>query len=188
MHRWFWLARGCLALAILAGNSIAFAQVNEPAIADVASGKLKEAKASWWGFNESDATGCLQKAIDSKVPKLVVDNVGKSWVVTPLKLVSNQEIVFEKGVEVLARAGKFQGRDDSLFTASLLENVTLSGYGATLRMRRGDYDDPSRYTRAEWRHVLNILSCRNVKVLGLTLTESGGDGIYLGKAKAGVPN
>ncbi|MFH1919770.1 MAG: sialate O-acetylesterase, partial [Planctomycetota bacterium] len=46
----------------------------------------------------------------------------------------------------------------------------------------------SRYTHAEWRHVLQFLSCRNVKVLGLTLTESGGDGIYLGAGKSGVPN
>ncbi|MFH1919630.1 MAG: hypothetical protein ABIP48_07100, partial [Planctomycetota bacterium] len=116
-------------LSFVALKSCAEAQVNEQAIAEVAAGKMTEAKASWWGFNETDATACLQKAMDSKVPKLVVDNVGKPWVVTPLKLVSNQGIVFEKDVEVLAKAGEFKGSQDSLFTGSLVENVTLSGYG-----------------------------------------------------------
>lgn len=163
-------------------------QVNRQAIDDVAAGKVKEAKASWWGFDATDATKCLQAAIDSKVPKLTVDNVGKPWIVTPITLVSNQEIVFEKGVEVLAKADAFKGDNDSLFSASLCENVTLSGYGATLRMRRADYDDPTRYQKAEWRMVLRFLSCSNIKVYGLTLAESGGDGIYLGSGQAGVTN
>jgi len=164
-----------------------WAQKNEQALAEVAAGRLKEAKASWWGFNEEDATECLQAAIDSKVPKLIVDKVGKPWIVRPLKLVSNQEIVFEPGVEVLAKADEFKGTNDSLFTGRDIDNVTLIGYGATLRMRRADYDDPTRYKKAEWRHVLQFFSCRNIKVYGLTLAESGGDGIYLGTGSRG-PN
>ena len=46
----------------------------------------------------------------------------------------------------------------------------------------------SPYKHAEWRHVINLHSCGNIKILGLTLTESGGDGIYLGTGKAGVTN
>jgi len=168
--------------------SCACAQVNQQALDDVAAGKLREAKASWWGFDATDATKCLQAAIDSKVPKLTVDNVGKPWIVTPIKLVSNQEITFEKGVEVLAKADEFKSGNDSLFTGRVIENVTLSGSGATLRMRRSDYDDPARYKHAEWRHVLQFLSCTNIKVVGLVLAESGGDGIYLGTGRSGVTN
>lgn len=165
-----------------------WAQVNQQAIKEVEAGKLKQAKASWWGFDPVDATACLQAAINSKVPRLIVDNVGKPWIVTPITLVSNQQITFQPGVEVLAKANEFHGSNDSLFNAYNLDHVSLIGYGATLRMRRSDYADPTRYKHAEWRHVLNIHSCSNLNIYGLVLAESGGDGIYLGADKPGVTN
>lgn len=162
-------------------------RVNQQALDEVAAGQLKVARASWWGFDSTDSTRALQAAIDSKVPKLIVDDVGQPWVVRPLKLVSHQEIEFAKGVEVRAKRGEFQGGSDSLFTGRLVEDVTLRGYGATLRMWRDDYAQ-APYTKAEWRHVVQLLSCRNIQILGLTLAESGGDGIYLGTGQAGVTN
>ncbi len=161
---------------------------NQQAIADVGAGKIKEAKASWWGFDPEDATQSLQAAINSGVPKLTVDDVGQPWIVTPITLVSDQEIVFEEGVEVVAKRGEFKSRNASLFSASNKENITLSGYGATWRMWREDYDNPELYERAEWRMCLGIRGCTNVKVLGLTLTESGGDGIYLGAGAGRATN
>ena len=173
--------------ALLALALPALAEVNQKAIDEVAAGKLKVARASWWGFDPADSTTALQAAINSKVPKLIVDNVGGPWVVLPLSLVSDQEIEFEKGVEVLAKRGAYLDTNASLLTGSLVNNVVLSGYGATLRMWRDDYDKEP-YKHAEWRHVINLHSCGNIKILGLTLTESGGDGIYLGTGKAGVTN
>jgi hypothetical protein len=164
------------------------APANPDGIAGVAKGTIKEAKASWWGFDPVDSTQALQAAINSKVPKLVVDNPGKPWVVTPLRLVSNQEIVFEEGVEVQAKAGEFKGTGATLLTAANCENIVLRGYKATLRMRRADYDNPALYERAEWRHCLSIRGCTQVKVYGLTLAESGGDGIYLGTGNQGATN
>ncbi|MEI6500569.1 MAG: right-handed parallel beta-helix repeat-containing protein, partial [Armatimonadota bacterium] len=176
-----------LAIIVALAAWPAVAQVDQQALADVASGKLTVAKASWWGFDATDATQCLQAAIDSKVPKLIVDKLPTPWIVLPLTLVSNQEIEFEKGVEVLAKRGAYVSGNDSLITGSLVENVTLRGYGATLRMWRDDYDKEP-YKHAEWRHVINLHSCSNLKILGLVLTESGGDGIYLGTGKEGVTN
>lgn len=151
-------------------------------------GELPEAKASWWGFDAADATGALQAAIDSGVQRLVVDNVGKPWIVRPIVLASNQTVVFAKGVVVEAKEGEFKGGTDSLFRIDLKENVELVGEDAILRMRRADYDNPALYKKAEWRHVLCIRSSKNVTVSGLTLALSGGDGIYLGVAKKGVTN
>lgn len=178
------------AAVVLVQGAGLFAQpAADPArVADVAAGRLVEARASWWGFDPADATAALQAAIDSKVPRLVVDNVGKPWIVTPLRLVSNQEIVFEEGVEVLAKEGEFKGTNDCLLKADSCENIVLRGDKAALRMRRADYDRPELYKRAEWRHCLAIRSCTNVKVYGLTLAESGGDGIYLGTAAQWVTN
>lgn len=163
------------------------AEVNQQAIADVAAGKLRVAKASWWGFDPVDSTEALQAAINSGVPTLIIDKAAGPWIVTPIELISNQEIRFEQGVEVLAKRGEFKGTADSLFTAKLRENITLIGYGATLRMWRSDYA-AAPYAKAEWRHILKFASCSNVKVVGLTLSESGGDGVYLGTGKAGVTN
>jgi len=156
-------------------------------IEEVKRGERKVAYASWWGFDPEDATEALQAAIDSGVPKLIIDNVGAPWIISrTINLRSNQEIVFEKGVVVEAKQGAFLGKGDCLFLAALQRNITLIGYGATLRMRKLDYTKPP-YEKAEWRHVLSIRSCDNVRVYGLTLASSGGDGIYLGVAKRGVP-
>ena len=176
-------------LLLGAGVTAAFGQAprNARAIEEVASGRQKVARASWWGYDPADATAALQAAIDSGAEKVVVENLGTPWIVDKIRLASNQEVFFEKGVVVVAKRGAFKGKGDSLFTAAVAENVTLTGDGATLKMWREDYDSDA-YEKAEWRHVLSIRSCTNVRIAGLTLAESGGDGIYLGVAQKGVTN
>ncbi|MCX7887828.1 MAG: right-handed parallel beta-helix repeat-containing protein [Verrucomicrobiae bacterium] len=144
-------------------------------------------RAAAFGFNPTNATVALQAAINSGARRVIVENMGAPWIVNKIQLSSDQEIVFEEGVVVQALRGAFKGTGDSLFTAVLKTNITLIGYGATLKMWKQDYDDPAQYKHAEWRHVLCFKSCANVRVLGLTLADSGGDGIYLGVAQRGVP-
>jgi len=175
------------ALLVVVTSPFVLADTNPAAVAKVEAGELTEAQASWWGFDPADSTKALQAAINSGVKRLIVENMGQPWIVTPLQLVSDQEIVFEEGTVVEAKKGQFKGTNDSLLRISLKENVTLTGHGATLRMHRWDYDKEP-YKKAEWRHVIDIRSSKNIKIVGLTLAESGGDGIYLGKAKTGVTN
>lgn len=160
---------------------------NPTAVEEVRLGKRKKVRASWWGFDPADSTAALQAAINSGAKKLVVENTGAPWITDKLQLASNQEIVFEKGVVVQAKRGAFKGTGDALFSASSKTNITLTGYGATLKMWKQDYDDKTQYKHAEWRHVLCFYSCARVRVTGLTLADSGGDGIYLGVARRGVP-
>ncbi len=176
-----------LALLMLVAAT-ASCQRNQEMIDRVAAGELQEAHASWWGFDAEDSTQALQAAIDSGVPKLIVEDMGSPWVVMPLQLRSNQEIVFEEGCVILAKRGEYRDSNATLVTASNVENVTLNGYGATFRMWREDYDNPDLYQHAEWRHCLSIRSSSNIQVLGLTLEDSGGDGIYLGTATQWVTN
>jgi hypothetical protein len=178
-----------MVLRVIVGVVLATgARAAEPGqVARVLKGDVKEARASWWGFDPEDATRALQAAIGSHVPRLIVDNVGSPWITDRLVCVSDQEIVFEKGVEVLAKKGAFRGASDALFSLICVTNVTLRGVGATLRMRRADYDAPP-YVKAEWRHVLTVKSSVNIRVEGLTLAESGGDGIYLGCVRSEWPN
>ncbi len=185
MARWSqWLV-----LFVLAHGAVAAPPAADPnAVAEVKAGRQKVAHATWWGFNAENATATLQAALDSGAAEVIVDHVGAPWIVDGLKCRSNQTVTFAKDVELQARKGQFKGTNDCLVAIYGVENVTLRGYGATFRMHRADYDDPQQYQRAEWRHSVSIKSSRNVKVLGLRLLESGGDGIYLGVSKAGVTN
>ena len=112
----------------------AMAQVNQEMIDRVAAGDVTVAKASWWGFDAEDSTEALQVAINSGASTLIVEDMGSPWIVTPIELVSDLEIVFEEGVEILAKRGEFKGRGDTLVTARDVENVTLRGHGATFRI------------------------------------------------------
>ena len=159
---------------------------DEAAIREVASGQRTEARAEWWGFDEADATQALQSAIDSKAKKVVIGNVGKPWNVRPIRLAGDQEIVFEKGAVVQAVRGAFKKKTEMLLRGNRVRNLTISGEGATLRMWKADYQ-AAPYEKSEWRHTLAFYACENVTVRGVTIAESGGDGIYLGAGAAGAP-
>lgn len=150
------------------------------AIQEVQNGIRTEANAAWWGFKEEDSTAALQSAISSKAKKIVVPNMGKPWVVETIWLESDKEIVFEKGTVLAAKPGAFRERTAALFRAVNKKNITLIGYGAELIMRKQDYMEPP-YEKAEWRHCISIQGCQNVKIYGLRLASSGGDGIYIGR-------
>ncbi len=156
------------------------------AIQRVLSGEETTANAVWWGFNKDDSTGAIQGAINSGAGKVIIPYVGNEWIVRPIKLAGNQEIIFEPGVVVIAKSGEFKDRFDCLFSARNLSNVTLRGYGATLRMRKNDYKS-SKYEKSEHRHVLEIMSSSDVNVFGLKLESSGGDGIFITRDKKFVP-
>src|SRR5690606_34017190 len=88
------------------------------------------------------------------------------------------ELGLEPGVLLLAKRGEYKGRGDSLLSLPGLDNVTIRGYGATLRMWKRDYQNPP-YEKAEWRMGIRIVGCKNVLVEGLRIESSGGDGIYI---------
>ncbi len=148
------------------------------AVADVLAGRRPVANAAWWGFNREDATVSLQAALDSGARVVVIPFMGAPWIIRPVRLPSNQEVRLEPGVVVLAKAGEFRGPGDSLFTATGQSNLVMRGYGATLRMRKRDYQRPP-YTKAEWRMGIALRGCRGVLLEGLRVESSGGDGFYV---------
>ena len=160
-------------------KAIARADVrDEAAVKQVLAGQRDDANAAWWGFDPADSTAALQAAIDSRAKRVLVPYMGAPWIVLPITLRSNQEIDFEPGVLILAKKGEFQGAGDSLFSAAGVSNLTLRGYGATLRMWKKDYQNPP-YKKAEWRMGIAIRGCRNVLIEGLRVESSGGDGFYV---------
>jgi hypothetical protein len=129
------------------------------------------------GFNSTDATSTLQGAINSKADTVLVPYMGSDWIVRPIKCVSNQTIIFEKGVNIVAKPGAFGGNMDALFKIESVSNVSLIGYGATFRMQKAEYLRLYPALGAEGRHCVAIYASSGVRILGLILRDSGGDGV-----------
>ncbi len=179
-----WLAVGQTALGEERLPEAAMTDENPVLVRQVEAGQRDVANAAWWGFDQGDATACLQAAIRSGVEKLIVPNLGKPWILArTVHLVSDQEILWEPGVVVKAMKGQFLGRGEPLFLAADKQNITLRGKDATFRMHKEDYTKPP-YEKAEWRHTLSVVGCTRVSVSGLTLRDSGGDGLYIGSTKS----
>ena len=160
--------------------ALAVSAADPAMVAKVKAGQVKEARVSWWGFNPEDSTKFVQDAINSGVPRLILDAMPNSWSVNPLKLVSNQEIVFENGAKLAARRGGFQSSGDILLTLSNVTNVTIRGNGGEVRMFRDDYAAaPYDIGRVGSRHAIYIRSSAKVTIEGLTIYQSGGDGINI---------
>ncbi len=159
-------------------------------IAEVKAGIRREAKASWWGFDQANATACLQAAIDSGVPKLVIDQTGNDWIIDPISLTrDNQEIIIAESVVLRARSGGYLGTKDAMFSIIGRKNISICGEnGAALVMNKKDYQDKARYKPAEWRHTINLLSAENIRISNLRLASSGGDGIYVGSTSRAPTN
>ena len=188
MKRFLKLSAAAIFFATVSAAFATDVKKNEQAIHEIMTGKRNVARAAWWGYDEKDATAALQAAINSGAKKVIVEKMSGPWIVDKLKLVGNQELFFEPGVVIEAKKGAFHGRADSLFSAwDDVKNLKLIGPGATLKMHRDDYDNPKEYEKAEWRHAINLHGCENVTIEGLTIAESGGDGIYLGAGRNHAP-
>jgi hypothetical protein len=184
----FWFA------ALPANGALAVEDPERPQwVAEVQAGRRQEARASWWGFDAHDSTAILQKAINSKVKRLIIDRQPSPWVTRPLIGVSGQEIVFESGAEIVALKGAYRARGDCLLTFNQCEDVTLrgekseSGELPLIRMLKEDYQS-APYEKSEWRHGLAFYECRDVRIEDLRIEKTGGDGIYLGTGPDKVPN
>jgi polygalacturonase len=179
-----------LAAGEMPGNA-----ANPQAVREVVEGKRGVANAAWWGFNEEDSTEALQAAIKSGAKRVIVPNMTREWIVRPIQLAGNQELILEDGVVITAKRGEYRSRGASVFTAQDVSNLTIRGYGATVRMQKEDYIVGDvlvrlgwnrwfgQYEKAEWRMTLALRGVTNVKVSGLTLRDSGGDGIYIDGGK-----
>ena len=144
---------------------------------------LAAAVAKCFGYSPEDSTRHLQAALDSGEPTIVLEAQEGPWIASkPLKGRSNQTIVFGKGAYIQAKRGAFKGLGETLLTFENCTNVVILGAGPDvcgLRMWRDDYDDKAQYAHSEWRHGIALLSCVNVRIEGISVTDTGGDGLYV---------
>lgn len=131
--------------------------------------------ASSFGYDSSDATAALSAAFNSNLDTLIVDFQPSGWTTGPqfFQNINGLVVIFQPGVLVKAKPGAF-GITDCLFAFRACKNFQIWGYDATFQMNKPEY------TTAEWRHCLALLGCTNFKIYGLTLRDSGGDGVMIG--------
>ena len=154
------------------------------------------------GANDQAA---LQAAFDSGAEVAVVSFIGRPWLInSSLILRSHQTVWMEPGVEIQARPGGFHCNQTSLGAAPLpppkecrlphhckchgnlsllsaqsVQNASIVGYGATLRMHGTDYNNETTYYHSEFRPAMVLSGVTAFSVLGLTIVSTGGDGITL---------
>jgi hypothetical protein len=75
----------------------------------VCAAGVKEVKVSSFGWDENDSTRYVQAALDSGARRVGFDRCKGPWIVKPLKARSHTDIVFEDGVELVAKKGEFRG-------------------------------------------------------------------------------
>ena len=159
--------------------------------------------------NLDDCGPDIQAAFDSKSHTVIIPSTGQPWNTGQLILRSNQRVIMEPGVVLIAKRDGFhcvarhgsQGaivlECDSMLTSvdpqnmsahPRLSNFSLVGYGAQLLMRQADYNDPTRYNKSEDRMGITLNDVRDVSIVGLTVAQTGGDGIIVTGYSPGSAN
>lgn len=136
-----------------------------------------------WGYDKNDSTDILQKALDSEYQVIIIPAKPGQWITRPLFINrDNITIIFEKGAQLVAKRGSYLGKGDSVLSINGVQNISIHGYGGTIRMWRDDYDNKP-YEHSEWRSGIKILSSNNIQITGLIVQETGGDGIYISQLR-----
>lgn len=185
----FALAVCCLAIVVHADAAPSLAGDAAEKIEEIRNGTRTEARASWWGFDADDSTAALQAAMDSGAKRLIVEKMPSPWIVEPLQIRrDNLAIVLEEGAVIEAKRGSFKSTKDALLSIVDGQHIVIRGLGqgATLRMHRDDYMAKG-YKKGEHRHCINLRSSKHIRLENLTLSDSGGDGIYIGTHNSREP-
>lgn len=136
-----------------------------------------------FGFNPEDSTQFLQAALDSSERELILDKRDTPWISKPLLCTNNNKTIrFEDGSWLIAKRGEFHGHVDSLLVFKKCNGIKLIGAGSDkcgLRMWRDDYGSTNLYKHSEHRMGISLNSCKDVVVEGLSVSETGGDGLYI---------
>jgi hypothetical protein len=129
------------------------------------------------GWNATDATACLQQALDTG-QNVWVPKEASSWIVgQTIQLThSNQELQFESGAVLSAMKNAF-ATPAALFNAVNLSGVTIEGNGAQLQMDAADYYSSQPGTRP----CLQFWSCDHLLIDNLNIQTPGGAGITFGQ-------
>ena len=128
------------------------------------------------------------------------------WITLPLHIRSDTVLIFQIGVQLWAKRWEYTSHGSTVLNLDYVSNVDIIGYGATVQMWKQDYaykpgapqqgsgtcqpgvGIPCNYSKAEWRHCIQLTEAENVTIVGLTVSSSGGDGIGIGGVETTYPS
>lgn len=143
--------------------------------------ETKTVHAKDFGWNENDATECLQKALDSGATTIIVDKMPSHWRIKGVKVGSNKSIIFEDGVKILAeRENAEKNLRKALFNLHKSENVFIEGRGQVYVGVHETAAERNRYVKDYGADAFVLLMARNVVIRNLTIAENGDDAIVIG--------
>ncbi|MFA6102689.1 MAG: LamG-like jellyroll fold domain-containing protein [Victivallaceae bacterium] len=136
--------------------------------------------------NTSLIQGCLNNPSTSPAPagynfsKIIIQpgTGNASWPVCPLFFNHDStEIHLDANTVLEAKTGGYPNGTNCVLRATQLSNIKVTGdTGAKILMHKEEY---ALLATAEWRTAISFYACSNVTVSGLTLANTGGDGISL---------
>jgi hypothetical protein len=132
--------------------------------------------ASSLGFNATDATIPFRAAINTNVDTVIIDNVGSDWFIQPTRFfdISNRVIIFQPGVNLVAKPGAYTDPGACLFELIRATNITMIGYDVVFKMQKAEI------LNGEFRHTISLNRSKQIAIYGIWCKDSGGDGIFLG--------
>lgn len=127
-----------------------------------------------YGFSTDDNKKIISQAIRNN-DTIIIDKQHSEWLVSPLKFrkLENKTIIFKKDVVLRAKPAAYDKTSDCLLKFIDCKNIKIIGNGAILKMNKEEYLD------GEWRMGVSFMGCKNVEMTNLTISSSGGDGIYI---------
>jgi hypothetical protein len=124
----------------------------------------------------TDITSQFGKAIKEKADTFIVPYSKETiWETNTLWLKSNFTFILEPGVILFAKRSIFplDTITYALIRLNNIRDVNIIGYGAVIKMRIDEY------MAGEWRHGIFIEGCKNIRIKGLSVINTGGDGICI---------
>ena len=155
---------------------------NEDSAGAAERGEIDRASAAWWGFDPKDSSRSLRAALASGAGTVLVPAMASPWRTGPLMLRGSLTLILEPGAEIAALEGAFLDSGDCLLEADGAADLIIIGYGAKLSMRKADYRRVP-YQDSQWRHALSLREPLRAMVSGLSIEDSGGDGVYIGQRR-----
>ena len=149
-------------------------------VADVKSVHAKD-----FGFNPSNATAAIQRAIDSDATTVVIDAMPSPWYIDSVTPRSNQRILIRKGAKVMMdRLSPLKGKAP-LFRIRQVRNVVIEGEGsgADGSFVGGYASYEERKANCKWygKSAFALDRATNVVIRALRVADSEEDGVVFGE-------
>lgn len=169
-----------LALAVAAYGEVGFPVPEERigfgrTLADFGVADVRTVHASDFGFDQTNATAAVQRAVDSDATTVVLDRMDSPWRLDTIEMRSGKRLLLAKGVKILCLA-----KGKPLVRLRGTRNVIIEGAGSErtfLAARASHAKSP-----AEERALVELDGTASTVIRGLRIGGSSGDGIRIGVA------